>query len=192
MEEAISNYTIKFTIKYQTNPGQNIYIYGNIDQLGSWKRNVCKLKWTEGHIWKGKINLNMMINSFEYKFVCASDDQSYKRWEDGINRVFIFDRSMLNEKKKIVLDCKWETFMMEFNIYYPLKNDCEYMQIVGGTKGIGNWLLDGGVPCRMKLSEPKQMGRKISFLIKNLFLIFFYKKGKILFLFVFILELFYL
>lgn len=158
-KEEISNYTIKFTIKYQTFPGQNIYIYGGIDELGSWKRNVFKLKWTEGHIWKGSLNLSRVVNNFEYKFVCATDDQSYKRWEEGENRIFEFDKKLLNAKNKIKLECRWEIFTMEFNIYYPLKNDYEYMQIIGGAKGIGNWLLENGVPCRMRLSEPKTIGR---------------------------------
>lgn len=159
-QEEISNYTVKFSLNYQTSPGQNIYILGNIDQLGSWKRNVFKLKWSEGHIWKGSLNLSRSVNTFEYKFVCASDDQSYKRWEEGINRVFEYDRGLLNAKNKIKLDCKWEKFIMEFNIYYPLKNDYENMHIVGGAKAIGNWLLDNGLPCKMKLSEPKSIGRK--------------------------------
>jgi len=157
--EEIKEYIIKFRIKYQTTPGQNIFIIGNIDQLGNWKKNIFKLKWTEGHIWKGKLVLNEKISNFEYKFVCLSDDQSFKRWEEGCNRIFEFDRKLLSEKGSINLDCKWETFTVEFNIYYPLKNDYEYMQIVGGAKGIGNWLLDNGQPCKMKLSEPKTIGR---------------------------------
>lgn len=172
--EESNDYTVKFSIKYQTSPGQNIYVLGNLDQLGNWRRNVFKLKWTEGHIWKGKLNLSKNISSFDYKFVCASDDQSYKRWEEGLNRVFEFEKKLLNLKNQIKIDCKWEMFLVEFNIYYPLKNDYEFMQLVGGAKGIGNWLLDNGQPCKMKLSEPKTIGRNyfsfwffIFVLIKN-------------------------
>jgi len=154
----LEEFSVKFSINYKTSLGQNIYVLGNIDNLGCWKRNIFKLKWNEGHNWEGKLTLSTEITNFEYKFVCSTNDQSYRRWEEGPNRVFVFDRSLLNEKNEIKLDCKWETYMIEFNIYYPLKNDYEYMQIVGGSKGIGNWLLDNGVPCRMRLSEPKTIG----------------------------------
>ena len=173
-DQIILNYTVKFTLKYQTSPGQNIYVYGGIQELGNWKKNVFKLKWSAGHVWKGNLNLNTSIKNFQYKFVCASEDQIYKRWEEGINRVFEYNSKLLNAKNKIKLDCKWESFIFEYNIYYPLRNDCEYLQIVGGCPGIGNWLLDSFLPCKMKLSEPKEIGRKFIFLfffhlIKNFY-----------------------
>lgn len=164
--EELIEYAVKFKIKYQTTPGQNLYIYGNLDQLGNWEKNVFKLKWAEGHFWKGKLCLPKNIQSFEYKFVCATEDQSFKRWEQGSNRVFEFDRKLLNQKKQIKLDCKWEAFLLEFNIYYPLNNNFEYMQIVGGAKVLGNWLLENGLPCKMRLSEPKTIGRKMFFVFK--------------------------
>ena len=79
--------------------------------------------------------------------------------DDG--SVFLFEEELLNGNSIIKIDCKWESFLLEFNIYYPLINDCEYMQIVGGAKGIGNWLLNKGIPCKMKLSDPKQLGCKL-------------------------------
>jgi hypothetical protein len=159
-QEISNTYKIRFSIRYETSPGQNIYIFGNLDELGNWKKNTFKLKWSEGHIWKGTLELNKEIKSFEYKFVCLAENQSYKRWEEGFNRIFLYDEKLLIANSLIKMDCKWESFLLEFNIYYPLKNDCEYMQLVGGAKGIGNWLNDKGVPCKMKLSDPKQLGCK--------------------------------
>lgn len=150
-------YTIKFSIKYQTSPGQNIYILGSIPELGKWKENKFKLKWNEGHIWKGKLQLPKHTSHFVFKFVCISDDNQYKRWEEGPDR--IFDKSKFDRDEEVIkLDCMWEHFSINFNIYYPLTNDTEYMQIIGGPKPLGAWFKDGGGPIKMKLSEAKTLG----------------------------------
>ena len=37
---------IYFTINYRTIPGENIYILGNIEELGNWNIETgCKLLW---------------------------------------------------------------------------------------------------------------------------------------------------
>ena len=147
---------IKFSIKYQTSPGQNMYVLGNINELGNWKENKFKLKWTEGHIWKGKLELPMKVSTFTFKFVCISDDNRYKRWEEGPDRIF---NNKLGENL-VKLDCVWEHFSISFNIYYPLNNEMEYFQIIGGPKEIGNWFREGGQPVKMNLTEPKTIGGK--------------------------------
>jgi len=154
-QEKTYEYTLKFSMKYQTLPGQNIYILGNLDNLGNWKNKIFKLKWTNGHIWKGELSLNRDIESFEYKFVCAEDKPGSERWEQGKNRLFLFDRKLLSPKNKIKLDCVWEKFVINFNLYYPLKNDSEKMQITGEVNELGNWSLDNNLFCNMRLSEPK-------------------------------------
>jgi hypothetical protein len=152
------DYTIKFSIKYSTQPGENIYIVGNLKELGNWKENKFKLKWTEGHIWKGKLNLPSEIENFSYKFICASDKQV--RWEEGPNR--IFDKTQYEFSKQIInLDCIWEHFTISFNIFYPLANSTEYLQIIGGVSGLGSWFKDGGHPVKMILTDPKTIGGKI-------------------------------
>ena len=44
--------TFQFRIKYETNPGEEIYIYGDSPDFGNWKSPKFKLRWSEGHIWK--------------------------------------------------------------------------------------------------------------------------------------------
>ncbi len=151
-KEDSSEYTIKFSIKYTTQIGENIYILGNIQELGNWKETKIKLKWSEGHIWKSKLTLPSKVKNFCFKFVCASD--KHMRWEEGADR--IFDRTKFDENSDTIkLDCVWEHFSIGFNIFYPLANQTEYMQIIGGVDGLGSWFKNGGSPVKMMLTEPK-------------------------------------
>lgn len=43
--------TFIFKIKYETNPGEEVYILGEHRDFGNWHKSKFKLKWTEGHIW---------------------------------------------------------------------------------------------------------------------------------------------
>jgi hypothetical protein len=148
-------YKIKFSIKYQTSPGQNIYVVGGINQLGKWKENKFKLNWTESHVWKGTLELPESIEHFTYKFVCISNDGNYKRWEEGPDRIFHRNLHCHKDENKIKMDCIWEHFGITFHIFYPLKNEFEYFQIIGRPKSLGGWFKDGGTPVKMNLSEPK-------------------------------------
>lgn len=152
------SYTVKFSVKYQTKPGQNIYILGSIPELGAWKLNKFKLKWSEGHVWKASLNLSKDIEFFRYKFVCLSDDGKFKRWEEGPDRTFYLKALEKNSTEKYKIDCIWEHFVITFSIYYPLTNDNEYMQIIGKPTALGGWFKDNGVPVKMTLTEPKTLG----------------------------------
>jgi hypothetical protein len=153
-------YTIKFSIKYSTQPGENIYIVGDIKELGNWKEHKLKLKWTDGHIWKAKLSLPSEVENFCFKFVCASD--KHVRWEEGPNR--IFDKTCYGlSTQTINLECIWEHFVISFNIFYPLGSSTEYMQIVGGVSALGSWFKDGRLPVKMTLTDPKTIGGKFIF-----------------------------
>jgi len=150
-------YSIKFSIKYQTSPGQNIYIFGSIKELGNWKENKFKLKWSEGHIWKGVLELPEHIDFFDFKFVCLSDDNTFKRWEEGPNR--LFDKRKITDTTNIYkVDCIWDHFTIAFHIFYPLNNETEYLQIIGEPTEIGGWFKNGGLPLKMRLTEPMTLG----------------------------------
>jgi len=154
-------YSIKFSIRYLTSLGQNIYILGSIPELGNWKDRKFKLKWSEGHIWKGTLELPESVRHISYKFVCMSDDGNYKRWEEGPDRIFCRDLPCFKDDKKIKLDCIWEHFGITFHIFYPLKNEFEYFQIIGRPTVLGGWFKNGGTPVKMSLSEPKTIEGKI-------------------------------
>lgn len=158
VEHSDDAYTIEFSIKYSTQIGENIYILGSLKELGNWKESKMKLKWTEGHIWKGSLKLPSEITNFTYKFVCAGD--KHMRWEQGADRIFDKSKFEINDDM-INLDCVWEHFSISFNIYYPLSNSTEYMQVVGDLKELGSWFKNGASPIKMTLSEHKTIKGKI-------------------------------
>jgi len=43
----------------------------------------------------------------------------------------------------------WNHFKINFNIYYPLKNKNENMQIVGEPIALSNWLREDEKPVKM-------------------------------------------
>lgn len=154
-----NTYNIKFQIKYETAPGQDIYILGSIPELGNWKELKCKLKWTSGHIWEKTLNINEDIKSFYYKFVCYDSKTLSKRWEQGNNRYF--NKLFVKDVNNIVLFCKWELFELTYSIYYPLDKEHEHMQIIGNHPTIGDWFKNNGMPLEMKLSDQKTLNSKI-------------------------------
>ena len=159
-------YSVKFSIKFQTQLGENIFILGNIKELGNWKETKFRLKWSEGHIWKGKIEIPNEVAFFSFKFVCIGED-NLRRWEEGPNRLFDLRKfntlNSLDDTDNAVykLDCVWEHFSITFNIYYPLSNETEHLQIIGSPAEIGAWFKNGGLPVKMNLTEPKTIGGTI-------------------------------
>ena len=63
----------------------------------------------------------------------------------------------------------WNHFKINFNIYYPLKNKNENMQIVGEPIPLSNWLREDEKPVKMELSEEKGIIAKDGNLIKGNF-----------------------
>lgn len=78
---------ILFYIRYDSKYGDNIGILGSIEQLGNWSQDkILYLKWNNGNIWKGEIDINNLnINKFEFKFINRNDGIIY--WERGYNNV---------------------------------------------------------------------------------------------------------
>ena len=70
------------SIEYETNLGQNLFVMGSIVELGNWNDFVCKMTWTEGHIW---VTDNLVVKSapyFSYKYVVKGDDMNDEAiWE---------------------------------------------------------------------------------------------------------------
>ena len=72
-------------VKYETKPGQEIYIYGETPDFGNWKESKFPLKWTTGHIWKGDYNMPKESKDIQFKFVCHSNNSDIL--EEGENRL---------------------------------------------------------------------------------------------------------
>ena len=90
--------SINFEIKYDTEYGEEVGILGSNSQLGNWDiNNIFYLRWNEGNIWKGNIDINKCYNDFEFKFVIVNKGK-IERWENGDNNKIYFD-SVFNEIK---------------------------------------------------------------------------------------------
>ena len=124
-ERGIDINKIKFEIKYDTKYGEEIGILGSNNTLGNWNiNNIFFLKWNEGNIWNGIININQPYTNFEFKFI-VTNNRKIKFWQNGNNNVINFE-SLINEikhktngyvdkdeynydnsNKELYLKCKW-------------------------------------------------------------------------------------
>ena len=64
--------------------GQEVYIVGSSPELGEWQLSkALKLKWSEGHIWKKRINvtyranMTLPVSKFEFKFVVMMNNDPH-------------------------------------------------------------------------------------------------------------------
>ena len=159
--------TFLFKIKYETYPGEEIYIFGDSPDFGNWKFPKFKLRWSEGHIWQANYQMSKSSNSIKFKFVCHSSN--YDKWEEGENR--LLSPKNLNglertNEGKYILDCVWNHFKINFNIHYIPPNPDAYMQIVGDPISLSNWGKNNEKPIKMELKNDKEItakdGNKIS------------------------------
>ena len=150
--------TFIFKIKYETNPGEEIYIFGGHPDFGNWKNPKFKLKWTEGHIWQAEYSFSTSINYIPFKFVCHS--KSYIKWEEGENRLLSSNNLVGLEKTydgKYILNCIWNHFKLTFNIHYKIIDKFSEMRIVGSPDALSNWEGDSDKSVIMKWDEKKQL-----------------------------------
>ena len=93
----------------------------------------------------------------QYKIVIIDNDGN-KTWEDGPNRVLCIAKTLrLKELKPCtyLISAIWNHFTISFNIYYPLKDGFDSINIVGAPQPLNNWLRKGEETIQMKLSEKK-------------------------------------
>ena len=128
---------------------------GEINEVGNWKDpNPGRMTWTEGHIWVLDIRVNLNSPVFMYKYVVLNRDRHPTKWEDGFNRVA--DLLLLHHeqnKSRLELHDIWESYTVNFSIYYPLQDEFqEYMRINGATAQLGDWKYGQG-PLTMDKSQ---------------------------------------
>lgn len=152
----------EFHLKYESTPDENIYVLGNHDNFGNWTIPKMKLIWSPGNIWKYSTILPISFDVIEYKFV-SIDKHGNKKWEDGPNRTLCTSRlkglTQLRQRTYLI-DCVWNHFTITFNIFYPLKDEFDSLNIVGSAKSLSNWLRDNEEPVKMRLSEKKSLTTK--------------------------------
>ena len=106
---------INFEINYISQFGEEVGIIGSIFPLGNWEHNrVIRLKWNNGHIWKGGIYVNNDIKNFEFKFVILQGNK-IEKWEPGENNIFNYD-ILLNLIKNRRYGF-YDKYNYEYNIY---------------------------------------------------------------------------
>lgn len=81
------NFQVVFKLKYVTVPGEDLYVIGDLPQLGSTSELKHSLKWTEGHIWVSEQPLSTSTPYFSYKYVKVDREKKITDQEDGIQRV---------------------------------------------------------------------------------------------------------
>ena len=114
---------ITFCIKYDSNYGDNIGILGSIEELGNWSQDkILYLKWNNGNIWKGEINIeNLDKNIFEFKFINRNDGIIY--WEKGFNNVV--DLRGIMEELRYQKKGRYNKYEFSYdNNNYDLKLSC--------------------------------------------------------------------
>lgn len=69
-----NEYEVVFKIKYLTEFGENLFVIGDVPQLGT-KTAMEKypLTWTDGHIWVSKTPLRTTSSLFRYKYVLIDE-----------------------------------------------------------------------------------------------------------------------
>lgn len=79
-------YAVRFSILMKCQLGENIFVLGSIEELGSWQTFKCKLDWHEGHFWMNKEPIFTDEEYFEYKYAIHKNDEKFVL-ESGINRI---------------------------------------------------------------------------------------------------------
>ena len=153
--------TFQFQIGYETSPGEEIYIYGDSPDFGSWRHPKFKLRWSKGHIWKADYEMSKSSKNIKFKFVCHSKE--HDKWEEGENRL-LSPQNLNGLSKtsdgKYILDCVWNHFKINFNIHYVPSNPNAYMQVVGSPDALANWQKTNEKPVKMELQNNKEITAK--------------------------------
>ena len=107
---------INFVINYISIFGEEVGVLGSIPTLGNWEHNkVTKLKWNNGHIWKGGLYVNSdAIRYFEFKFLILQNNK-IKKWEPGENNKFNYE--IIYNQIKIKSNGIYDKYNYDYNIY---------------------------------------------------------------------------
>ena len=132
-----------FSVVYQTNWGQNVYVVGDLPQLGEWREHsAIKLRWTEGHVWTTTIRIPPNL-PFHYKYLIKGDD-GFRRWEDGPNRYATAAESPLENL--------WEQTKVTLAVRVQLASTTKTVYVNGDSEGLGEWDVKGPVPMHLATS----------------------------------------
>ncbi|HEX5719946.1 MAG TPA: CBM20 domain-containing protein [Thermoanaerobaculia bacterium] len=78
---------VDFTVNnYVTSPGQDLYVVGNVPELGNWDvTKAVKLNWMDSDTWSGPVFFTASKGSaIQYKYIMRQETT----WENGSNRSY--------------------------------------------------------------------------------------------------------
>jgi protein-tyrosine phosphatase len=131
-----------FSVEYSTNWGQNVYVVGDLPQLGEWKESsAVKLSWTSGHIWTATIRLPAGV-PFHYKYLVLGGGPA--RWESGPNRCATALDSPLENH--------WEHTIVTLALHVELSSPTQTVYVNGDSEGLGQWDARGPMPMHLATS----------------------------------------
>jgi len=79
--------SVRFSINYHTNPGEDIRVVGSNYKLGDWEASKAPiLEWTHKDIWVAELSFRKVFLPFEYKYVVYDNNTGSTRWETIPNR----------------------------------------------------------------------------------------------------------
>ena len=80
-------FSVSFKLHYKTVPGEDLFVVGEIPELGTVGEHKHPLKWTQGHIWVSEIPLLTSQSIFHYKYVLLGVKKEVLNSEQGIHRI---------------------------------------------------------------------------------------------------------
>eukprot|EP01133_Synstelium_polycarpum_P007563 gene7563-8849_t len=87
----LMGHNVTFTVNYNTQPGENLYIIGSHPHIGEWDHSKAKrMTWNIGNIWDVKIGFPQECY-VQYKYFVMNEHQKTNRWEDIENRQIMVD-----------------------------------------------------------------------------------------------------
>jgi len=132
-----------FSVGYRTDWGQNVYVVGDLPQLGEWQeRSAIKMRWTEGHIWTVTLPLPAGV-PFHYKYVVLGE-RGFSRWESGPNRCATSLDSPLENH--------WDHTCVTLALHVALSSPTQTVYVNGDSEGLGQWDTRGPVPMHLATS----------------------------------------
>ncbi|EGC29362.1 hypothetical protein DICPUDRAFT_58838 [Dictyostelium purpureum] len=91
---------VTFTMVYNTQPGENVYIVGSHPQLGEWDPLKAKrMTWNIGNIWDVNIGFATESCFVQYKYFVFNEHNKQYRWENIENRQAIINSDDYFEDK---------------------------------------------------------------------------------------------
>jgi hypothetical protein len=109
-------------------PGEDLFVIGDLPQLGANKELKYGLMWTDGHIWVSESPLLTTTPYFSYKYVKVDRSMKIIDKEDGIQRVADLtllqsqdvDRLSGSRQNSVEIFDMWQAFKIQFTIFHPL------------------------------------------------------------------------